>query len=33
MARLLAVLAAVLLALQAGCLRHHVAETGGGCKT
>jgi hypothetical protein len=31
--RLLAVLAAVVLAVQAGCLRHQVAESGGGCKT
>jgi hypothetical protein len=31
--RLLAVLAAVVLAVQAGCLRHHVVEPRGGCKT
>jgi hypothetical protein len=31
--RLLAVLAAVVLAVQAGCLRHTVAEAGSGCKT
>jgi hypothetical protein len=31
--RLLAVLAAVVLAVQAGCLRHSVDEHGGGCKT
>jgi hypothetical protein len=31
--RLLAVLAAVVLLVQAGCLRHRVAEAGGGCKT
>jgi hypothetical protein len=31
--RLLAVLAAVVLAAQSGCLRHEVAEHGGGCKT
>jgi hypothetical protein len=31
--RLLAVLAAIVLAVQSGCLRRHVAEPGGGCKT
>jgi hypothetical protein len=29
----LAVLAVVVLAVQAGCLRHQIAESGGGCKT